>query len=112
MAIKSDEVVGDAQQYDGEPSKSIMDSGSTQVGLGDLMALDEVDLALNAKMNLVNDVRFPVNPEANRLETYQHRQSIQLDLPHTTPNCSSSMDLGMSSNITHHGFSPLIIQNP
>ncbi|KAJ5884330.1 membrane transporter [Penicillium tannophilum] len=55
MASKSDEVVGDAQQYDAEPSKSIMDSGSTQIGLGDLMALDGVDQALNAKMNLVND---------------------------------------------------------
>lgn len=64
MASKSDEVVGDAQQYDAEPSKSIMDSGSTQIGLGDLMALDGVDQALNAKMNLVNDVCFdsPMTP--------------------------------------------------
>lgn len=64
MAKKSDEVVRDAQQYDAEPSKSIMDSGSTQIGLGDLMALDGVDQALNAKMNLVNDVCFdsPMTP--------------------------------------------------
>jgi len=94
MANKSDEVVGDAQQYDGEPSKAITDSGSTHVGLGDLMALDGVDQALNAKMNLVNDVRSvsPINP--NQIDSYQRRQSMQLDSPHITPSCFSSMDSG------------------
>jgi hypothetical protein len=60
MANKSDEVVGDPQRYDEEQSKSIMDSASAQVALGDLMALDGVDQALNTKMNLVNDVCLPL----------------------------------------------------
>jgi hypothetical protein len=55
MAIDSDnvEVIQTEQWNQDEQTK---DSGS--IGLGDVISLDQVDQALAAKMNLVNNVRL------------------------------------------------------
>jgi hypothetical protein len=56
MAIDSDSV-GVIQTAQGNQDKQTKDSGSSRsIGPGDVISLDQVDLALAAKMNLVNDV--------------------------------------------------------
>jgi hypothetical protein len=56
MAIDSDSV-GFIQTEQGNQDEQTKDSGSSRsIGPGDVILLDQVDLALAAKMNLVNDV--------------------------------------------------------
>jgi hypothetical protein len=56
MAIDSDSV-GFIQTEQGNQDDQTKDSGSSRsIGPGDVISLDQVDLALAAKMNLVNDV--------------------------------------------------------
>jgi hypothetical protein len=57
MATRSNEVK-ESQHHDAEQDRSIMESGSVLAAPGDLMSLGNVDQALTAKMNLVNEVRF------------------------------------------------------
>jgi hypothetical protein len=58
MDTKANEAseVKEAQHHDGDQDKSIVELVSVVASPGDLLSLGEIDHALTAKMNLLNDV--------------------------------------------------------
>jgi hypothetical protein len=60
MDTKANDAIGvkEPQHHDGDQDKSIVESVSVVASPGDLLSLGEIDHALTAKMNLLNDVRL------------------------------------------------------
>jgi hypothetical protein len=64
----------------------------------DILSLQDVDPALNAKMHIVNNVRKSYSPSKHPMMILIHieRRSIPSDGPITTGSSSYSTDLGQS----------------
>jgi hypothetical protein len=86
MAIDSDSVGVVRTEQQGNHDEPTKDSGS--IAPGDVISLDQVDLALAAKMNLVNEVRL-FRKKSHLTPTDSCRQLITSASLATTQNCFS-----------------------